>query len=94
MVSDSGFAIEPFSANCPAIVDSGEHVVVGVSPGNSYFSVGLLERLLEWLRDRFSQVDVAFRASQGQLARRDLNPCSALCLHMNPGVFSPGRGFS
>lgn len=56
--TDRNFVVEPFSANCRAIYRKGAHVVMGVSPGNSYFRVDLLGRLLRWLRAHFQQIDV------------------------------------
>jgi cyclo(L-tyrosyl-L-tyrosyl) synthase len=39
------------------VYEEGEHVVVGVSPGNSYFGVELLTGLLRWLTGEFRRVD-------------------------------------
>ncbi|WP_217143230.1 tRNA-dependent cyclodipeptide synthase [Streptomyces sp. AC627_RSS907] len=58
MRSDPCFVVEPYSENCQAVYGKREHVVVGVSPGNSYFRVGLLTDLLGWLCAEFKQVDV------------------------------------
>ncbi|MCP2164244.1 tRNA-dependent cyclodipeptide synthase [Goodfellowiella coeruleoviolacea] len=52
------FEFIPLTPSCQRIYERGDHVVVGVSPGNSYFRVGLLTELLRWVRARFTQVDV------------------------------------
>lgn len=52
------FLVEPFTDNCRAVYQKKEHVVFGVSPGNSYFRVPLLTDLLGWLCDEFTRVDV------------------------------------
>ncbi|GAB3211132.1 tRNA-dependent cyclodipeptide synthase [Marinactinospora thermotolerans] len=54
----ASFTVEPFTDACHTIRERGEHVVLGVSPGNSYFQVGLLTGLLGWLRAEFARVDV------------------------------------
>lgn len=56
--TDPLFVVEPYSPNCKAIYEQREHVVVGVSPGNSYFGVQLLGDLLGWLVTEFRHVDV------------------------------------
>ncbi|MGH4028831.1 tRNA-dependent cyclodipeptide synthase [Actinomycetota bacterium Odt1-20B] len=52
------FTVEPFTEGCRAIWERREHVVLGVSPGNSYFHVTLLTELLGWLCQEFERVDV------------------------------------
>ncbi|RLV08931.1 tRNA-dependent cyclodipeptide synthase [Streptomyces griseocarneus] len=52
------FVVEPYTEECRTIYEEREHVVVGVSPGNSYFGVDLLAELLAWLCQEFRQVDV------------------------------------
>ena len=52
------FVLEPFNDTCRVTCEKREHVVLGVSPGNSYFRVELLASLLGWLCDEFGQVDV------------------------------------
>jgi cyclo(L-tyrosyl-L-tyrosyl) synthase len=56
--TDPPFVVEPYSPNCRAVYEEREHVVVGVSPGNSYFGVRLLADLLGWLGAEFRRVDV------------------------------------
>ncbi|MCX2969579.1 MULTISPECIES: tRNA-dependent cyclodipeptide synthase [Streptomyces] len=52
------FAIEPYTDNCRAVCAQGEHVLIGVSPGNSYFSEERLAALLRWSTALFRTVDV------------------------------------
>ncbi|MFJ2116618.1 MULTISPECIES: tRNA-dependent cyclodipeptide synthase [unclassified Streptomyces] len=52
------FGIEPYTDNCRSICARGEHVLIGVSPGNSYFSEGRLASLLLWSSELFQKVDV------------------------------------
>ena len=54
----SRFVIEPFTPNCRAVCDAAAHVVMGVSPNNSYFRVPRLTELLGWLCGTFARVDV------------------------------------
>ncbi|RKT88290.1 cyclo(L-tyrosyl-L-tyrosyl) synthase [Saccharopolyspora antimicrobica] len=57
-IDRAAFTVEPYSENCRRVCERGEHLLVGVSPGNSYFSVDLLARLLGWAHRRFAAVDV------------------------------------
>ncbi|RMI42886.1 tRNA-dependent cyclodipeptide synthase [Streptomyces triticirhizae] len=52
------FVVEPFSEACGAVWELRQHVVFGVSPGNSYFNEARLAVLLDWLRAEFARVDV------------------------------------
>ena len=52
------FSVTPLTAECRSIYERKEHVVLGVSPGNSYFRVPLLAGLLNWLCGEFARVDV------------------------------------
>lgn len=51
------FTVEPLTANCRGIYRRGGHVLIGVSPGNRYFSVGLLTELFRWAGAHFQRVD-------------------------------------
>ncbi|WP_431046773.1 tRNA-dependent cyclodipeptide synthase [Streptomyces sp. P1-3] len=53
-----GFSVAPITDNCRRVYEEGRHIVVGVSHGNSYFSVKLLGSLLRWSHVRFNRVDV------------------------------------
>lgn len=52
------FTVEPFTEASRLIWERRQHVVLGVSPGNSYFQVSRLTGLLGWLCAEFEQVDV------------------------------------
>ena len=52
------FTVAPFTESSRRIWEQRHHVVLGVSPGNSYFQVGRLADLLGWLCAEFDQVDV------------------------------------
>lgn len=52
------FTVEPFTGASRVIWEQRQHVVCGISPGNSYFRVARLTELLGWLCEEFAQVDV------------------------------------
>ncbi|AUH44548.1 tRNA-dependent cyclodipeptide synthase [Streptomyces sp. CMB-StM0423] len=52
------FTDTPLTPNCARVFDSGVHVVVGVSLGNSYFNGDVLRGLLRWLHVRFETIDI------------------------------------
>jgi cyclo(L-tyrosyl-L-tyrosyl) synthase len=52
------FTVEPFNEASRVIWEKRQHVVCGISPGNSYFQVDRLTGLLGWLCAEFDQVDV------------------------------------
>lgn len=56
--SEAPFSTEPLTDNCRRVFDLGEHALIGVSPGNSYFSQELLTNLFHWTALRFSRIDV------------------------------------
>ncbi|MER7052080.1 tRNA-dependent cyclodipeptide synthase [Streptomyces sp. NPDC000351] len=58
MSEPASFSLEPLTEQCASICARKEHVVLGVSPGNSYFRVALLTDLLRWLSGSFARVDV------------------------------------
>ncbi|GLW06867.1 hypothetical protein Misp01_19970 [Microtetraspora sp. NBRC 13810] len=53
----AGFTIEPHTDNCRRICAEGGHALVGVSPGNGYFSEERLSHLLRWAGTAFDRVD-------------------------------------
>lgn len=55
-----GMYTEPLSESCRRILERGEHALVGVSAGNSYFDQERLTALLEWTRRTFAGVDVVY----------------------------------
>ncbi|MFG2754075.1 tRNA-dependent cyclodipeptide synthase [Streptomyces xanthophaeus] len=54
------FRVEPYTRHCAVIRDEGAHVVIGVSPGNSYFSAQRLHDLAAWGLDHYDQVDFVY----------------------------------
>lgn len=48
----------PFSERCGEIWERGDHLLVGVSPGNSYFSHRRIAELVEWGLESFRRIDV------------------------------------
>ncbi|MFJ9826500.1 tRNA-dependent cyclodipeptide synthase [Streptomyces sp. NPDC101160] len=49
--------LQPYTDHCRVIADEGAHVVIGVSPGNSYFTAQRLRNLARWGLDHFEKVD-------------------------------------
>ncbi|MFF9815500.1 tRNA-dependent cyclodipeptide synthase [Streptomyces sp. NPDC014006] len=54
------FQVQPYTSHCRVIHDEGAHAVIGVSPGNSYFSAGRLHDLARWGLNRFERVDFVY----------------------------------
>ncbi|POX50391.1 tRNA-dependent cyclodipeptide synthase [Streptomyces sp. Ru71] len=54
------FQVQPYTPHCRVIHDEGAHAVIGVSPGNSYFSAGRLHDLARWGLSRFERVDFVY----------------------------------
>lgn len=54
------FVAEPLTQRCRLIWQRGEHALIGVSSGNSYFSRERLTGLLNWARRHFGLVDVVY----------------------------------
>ncbi|MFI8965159.1 tRNA-dependent cyclodipeptide synthase [Streptomyces sp. NPDC053493] len=52
--------LQPYTDHCRVIADEGAHVVIGVSPGNSYFTAQRLRDLARWGLDHFEQVDLVY----------------------------------
>ncbi|MGK5640231.1 tRNA-dependent cyclodipeptide synthase [Streptomyces sp. URMC 126] len=52
--------VEPYSPACRKVLERGEHVMLGVSTGNSYFSQVTVAALLRWALDRFASVDLVY----------------------------------
>lgn len=57
-VRRDSFVVEPFTEACREVWERRQHVVLGASPGNSYFTVARLTDLLAWLGGEFARVDV------------------------------------
>jgi cyclo(L-tyrosyl-L-tyrosyl) synthase len=54
------FTVRPYTAHCQVIHAEGAHAVIGVSPGNSYFSAQRVTDLARWGVARFDQVDFVY----------------------------------
>ncbi|MFD9098151.1 tRNA-dependent cyclodipeptide synthase [Streptomyces collinus] len=54
------FEVQPYTSHCEVILGEGAHAVVGVSPGNSYFSARRLHDLARWGLDHFDRVDFVY----------------------------------
>lgn len=54
------FHVRPYTAHCALIRAEGDHAVIGVSPGNSYFSQQRLLDLARWGAENFRQVDLVY----------------------------------
>ncbi|MGW1077151.1 tRNA-dependent cyclodipeptide synthase [Streptomyces sp. NPDC002537] len=52
--------VVPLSDECRAIWQRGEHALVGISAGNSYFNQDRITALLEWAGRSFARVDVVY----------------------------------
>jgi tRNA-dependent cyclodipeptide synthase len=50
--------VVPLTDRCSEIVEQGEHVVVGLSPFNSYYKAHTIESLIGWAVNTFASVDV------------------------------------
>ncbi|MEU3775783.1 tRNA-dependent cyclodipeptide synthase [Streptomyces sp. NPDC032472] len=56
----SAFAVEPYTPHCQVIADERAHAVIGISPGNSYFSAQRVQDLALWGLENFDQVDLIY----------------------------------
>ncbi|MFI6492281.1 tRNA-dependent cyclodipeptide synthase [Streptomyces sp. NPDC050564] len=54
------FVVQPYTPHCQVIHAAGDHAVIGVSPGNSYFSAGRINDLARWGIDHFDRVDFVY----------------------------------
>lgn len=54
------FTVRPFTPHCQVIHTEGDHAVIGISPGNSYFSAQRVIELAQWGLRNFSQVDLIY----------------------------------
>ncbi|MCX5145277.1 tRNA-dependent cyclodipeptide synthase [Streptomyces sp. NBC_00320] len=45
---DASFEVLPFTRTCRHIWEDGDHVLIGVSPGNSYFGAERIGSLAGW----------------------------------------------
>ncbi|MFF4504722.1 tRNA-dependent cyclodipeptide synthase [Streptomyces sp. NPDC001401] len=54
------FQVRPFSPHCEVIRTAADHAVIGVSPGNSYFSAHRIHDLARWGLALFERVDFVY----------------------------------
>ncbi|MDT7846286.1 tRNA-dependent cyclodipeptide synthase [Streptomyces justiciae] len=54
------FEVRPFTPHCEVIRAAGDHAVIGVSPGNSYFSARRVLDLARWALAHFDQADFVY----------------------------------
>ncbi|MBC9714582.1 tRNA-dependent cyclodipeptide synthase [Streptomyces sp. TRM66268-LWL] len=54
------FRVEPYTPHCQVICEDGDHAVIGVSPGNSYFSAQRIQDLALWGLALFRRVDFVY----------------------------------
>ncbi|MFI9760156.1 tRNA-dependent cyclodipeptide synthase [Streptomyces sp. NPDC051963] len=54
------FQLQPYTDQCRVIAEEGAHAIIGVSPGNSYFSARRLNDLARWAAVRFDQADFVY----------------------------------
>lgn len=54
------FLVRPFTPHCEVIRTAADHAVIGVSPGNSYFSARRVHDLARWGLALFERVDFVY----------------------------------
>ncbi|WP_405671180.1 tRNA-dependent cyclodipeptide synthase [Streptomyces sp. NBC_01530] len=54
------FEVRPFTPHCEVILTAADHAVIGVSPGNSYFSAHRVHDLARWGLAVFERVDFVY----------------------------------
>lgn len=54
------FDVQAYTPHCQVIRAEGDHAVIGVSPGNSYFSAQRIIDLARWGIDNFDRVDFVY----------------------------------
>ncbi|WP_419999803.1 tRNA-dependent cyclodipeptide synthase [Streptomyces boninensis] len=56
----SCFKVQPYTAHCQVICAEGAHALIGVSPGNSYFSAQRVLDLARWGVENFDTVHILY----------------------------------
>ncbi|MFJ9604986.1 tRNA-dependent cyclodipeptide synthase [Kitasatospora sp. NPDC101176] len=56
----AGYEALPYSRRCREIWRRGEHLLIGVSPGNSYFSHRRIAELVGWGSGFFERIDIVY----------------------------------
>lgn len=54
------FKVQPYTQHCQVIHTEGAHAVIGISPGNGYFSAQRVADLAAWGLRNFEQVDLIY----------------------------------
>jgi cyclo(L-tyrosyl-L-tyrosyl) synthase len=54
------FEVQAYTPHCEVIRSEGDHAVIGVSPGNSYFSAQRIIDLARWGIENFREVDLVY----------------------------------
>ncbi|GGM60882.1 cyclo(L-tyrosyl-L-tyrosyl) synthase [Longimycelium tulufanense] len=60
IITREGFRIRPYTPHCHVIYADRDHAVIGVSPGNSYFSARRIHDLARWGLAHFDRVDFIY----------------------------------
>ncbi|MEU2790965.1 tRNA-dependent cyclodipeptide synthase [Streptomyces sp. NPDC007100] len=56
--SADSYTALPHTPNCRRLLSGADHLLIGVSPGNSYYRIPTLARMLRWAHTTFRRVDV------------------------------------
>lgn len=59
-IVQQGFLVQPCTRHCQVVQLDGDHAVIGVSPGNSYFSARRIRDLARWGLAHFDRVDIVY----------------------------------
>ncbi|MEV7617401.1 tRNA-dependent cyclodipeptide synthase [Streptomyces sp. NPDC089799] len=54
------FNVQPYTLHCEVIHSAGDHALIGISPGNSYFSAQRVMDLGRWGFENFNEVDILY----------------------------------
>ncbi|MFD3662989.1 tRNA-dependent cyclodipeptide synthase [Streptomyces sp. NPDC058659] len=54
------FDVRPYTPHCQVIQAAGDHALIGISPGNSYFSAQRVLDLGRWGAESFRRVDILY----------------------------------
>jgi cyclo(L-tyrosyl-L-tyrosyl) synthase len=60
LMAEERFVVQPYTPHCRVIYGEGAHAVIGVSPGNSYFSAERVLDLARWGLRSFERVDLIY----------------------------------
>ncbi|MFV0132820.1 tRNA-dependent cyclodipeptide synthase [Streptomyces sp. HMX87] len=54
------FTVRPYTSHCRVIEQEAHHAVIGVSPGNGFFTADTVTGLAHWAADRFARADIVY----------------------------------